>query len=57
MMEEITILVKQYEKLIYKIASKFSTRYPVEDLFQVGVIGLINAKKNFYKIKRHTLII
>lgn len=47
MTEEMTSLVKQYERLIYKIASKFSTKYPIEDLFQVGVIGLINAKKNY----------
>lgn len=47
MTEEITTLVKQYERLIYKIASKFSPKYPIEDLFQVGVIGLINAKKNY----------
>lgn len=47
MTEEMTTLVKQYERLIYKIASKFSPKYPIEDLFQVGVIGLINAKKNY----------
>ena len=47
MTEEITTLVKQYERLIYKIANKFSPKYPIEDLFQVGVIGLINAKKNY----------
>ena len=46
-------LIKQYEKLIYKIASKFSLKYPIEDLFQVGIIGLMNAKKN-YKFDKNT---
>ena len=47
MTEEINALVNQYKRLIYKIASKFSTKYSIEDLFQVGVIGLINAQKNY----------
>lgn len=33
--------------MIYKIACKYSKYYSIEDLFQVGVIGLIKAKKNF----------
>lgn len=33
--------------MIYKICYKYSKYYSVEDLFQVGVIGLMKAKKNF----------
>lgn len=51
MTEEIEILIEKYEKLIYKIAKKFSSRYPIEDLFQVGIIGLINAQKNYKQNK------
>ena len=47
MTEKMTTLVKKYEKLIYKIASKFSSKYSIEDLFQVGIIGLLNARKNY----------
>ena len=47
MKDEIQNLINNNEKLIYKIASKYSKFYPIEDLFQVGVIGLINAYKNF----------
>ena len=42
MTEEINALVNQYKRLIYKIASKFSTKYSIEDLFQVGVIFCID---------------
>lgn len=40
-------LIHQHKNLIYKIASKYSNYYPIEDLFQVGVIGLIKAMDNF----------
>lgn len=39
-------IIKVNEKLIYKIASKFYN-YDKEDLYQVGVIGLIKAIKNY----------
>lgn len=41
-------IIKVHEKLIYKMASnsKFCN-YDKEDLYQVGVIGLINALKNY----------
>lgn len=39
-------LIKDNEKLIYKIASRFNN-IDKEDLYQVGVIGLINAYKNY----------
>ena len=39
-------IIKVNEKLIYKIASKFYN-YDKEDLYQVGVVGLIKAIKNY----------
>lgn len=39
-------IISVNEKLIYKIASKFYN-YDKDDLFQVGVIGLIKAYNNF----------
>ena len=39
--------------MIYKIAYKYSKYYSIEDLFQVGVIGLMKAKKN-YKMNSST---
>jgi len=47
MKKDILLLIKENENLIYKIASKYSNLCPIEDLFQVGVIGLLNAYKNF----------
>ena len=43
---ELAEVVKDNEKMIYKLASSFSTS-SVDDLFQVGVIGLINAYNNY----------
>ena len=53
-------LIKANEGLIYKIASKYSKYYSIEDLYQVGSIGIIkaykkyredsNAKSSIYKI-------
>ena len=39
-------LLEQNENLIYKVASKFYNVDP-EDLYQLGVIGLLKAYKNF----------
>lgn len=39
--------VKENAKLIYKIASKYSKYYNIEDLFQEGVKGLDKARKNY----------
>lgn len=44
--DELAEVVKDNEKMIYKLASSFSTS-SVDDLFQVGVIGLINAYNNY----------
>lgn len=41
-------LVLEYQSLIYKIARKFYN-VPLEDLFQVGVMGLIKASKKYNK--------
>ena len=45
--EAVKDLVVENERLIYSIAKKF--RGDIEDLFQVGVIGLIKANKNYDK--------
>lgn len=44
MLEE---LIDSNKNLIYKIASNFSNYYPIEDLYQVGVLGIIKAYKNY----------
>ena len=43
---ELAGVVVEHEKMIYKLARSFSTS-SVEDLFQVGVIGLINAYNSY----------
>ncbi len=37
----------EYNGLIYKIISKYSNRYDKDDLYQVGMIGLIDAYKHY----------
>ncbi len=46
-MMDLETLVKENAKLIYKIASKYSSYYNIEDLFQEGVKGLDKANKNY----------
>lgn len=46
-MEELNILIKQNERLIYSLMKDYNNYIDKEDLYQVGVIGLINAYKNF----------
>lgn len=48
-MSEYLTLIKESEGLIYKIASKYSMYYNIEDLYQVGTIGVIKAYKNYKK--------
>lgn len=48
-MSEYLTLIKESEGLIYKIASKYSMYYSIEDLYQVGTIGVIKAHKNYKK--------
>ena len=49
MSEKYLTLIKESEGLIYKIASKYSMYYSIDDLYQVGSIGVIKAYKNFKK--------
>lgn len=44
--DELAGIVKENERIIYKLARSFSNS-SVEDLFQVGVIGLINAYNSY----------
>ena len=37
----------EYESLVYSIISKYGSYFDRDDLFQVGMIGLINAYKHF----------
>ena len=41
--------VLDYEGLIYSIINKYPNRYDKEDLFQVGMLGLIDAYKHYDK--------
>ena len=40
-------LIEANEGLIYKIASRYTRYYSIEDLYQVGSIGIINAAKKY----------
>ncbi len=54
--EELEV-VMEHEKLVYKIVSKYKGYYDKDDLYQVGVIGLLNAYRNFnsdYNVKFST---
>lgn len=46
-MDNLTNLVLENKNLIYKISTFFTNYSNKEDLFQVGVIGLINAYKKY----------
>lgn len=37
----------EYENLVYSIISKYSNYFDRDDLYQVGMMGLINARKHF----------
>lgn len=50
-------LIKANEGLIYKIASKYSKYYSIEDLYQVGSIGVIKAYKSIEKIVTQNLVL
>ncbi len=49
MNKEIYQIIEENKKLIYKIASFYSNYSNIDDLFQVGCIGLINAYRNYKK--------
>lgn len=40
-------LINDYSKMIYSIAKKYSYGNDIDDLYQVGVIGLLKAFENF----------
>lgn len=48
-MDELTNIIMDNESLIYSIINKYSNYYDLEDLYQVGVMGMIKAYKNYNK--------
>lgn len=46
-MQDITELIIENEGLIYKIINKYRNYFEIEDLYQVAVMGLIKATKNY----------
>jgi len=46
-MNNITNIIKENEPLIYKIINKYRNFLEIEDLYQVAVLGLIKASKNY----------
>lgn len=49
MEEEICDVIKENERLIYKIASKYSMYYNIDDLYQSGMMGIVKAYKKYDK--------
>lgn len=43
-------VILENKNFIYKIASKYSKHYNIEDLFQVGTIGFIKAYKTIKRV-------
>lgn len=46
-MDNITDVILENEGLIYKIINKYKNYFELDDLYQVAVIGLIKASKNY----------
>lgn len=46
-MDDITNVIIENDNLIYSIISKYSNYYDIDDLYQVGVMGMIRAYKNY----------
>lgn len=46
-MKDITELIIENEGLIYKIINKYRNYFEIEDLYQVAVMGIIKASKNY----------
>lgn len=44
---QVYLKIKENENLIYKIASKYSNYYNIDDLYQAGCMGIIKACKNY----------
>lgn len=49
MNKELEDIIVDNSKLIYSIISKYQSYYDKEDLYQIGVIGMIKAYKNYKK--------
>ena len=47
-MNDITELIIENEGLIYKIINKYRNYFEIDDLYQVAVIGMIKASKNYH---------
>jgi RNA polymerase sporulation-specific sigma factor len=45
--ENLTDVIIENEKLIYKIINKYKNHFEIEDLYQVAVMGLIKASQNY----------
>lgn len=53
-MENIEKIIQENEGLIYKIINKYKNHFELDDLYQVAVIGILKAHKNYnseYKTK------
>lgn len=46
-MDDITDIILDNEKLIYKIIGKYKNYFELDDLYQVAVMGIIKAYKNY----------
>ncbi len=46
-MDNITTLILENEGLIYKIINKYKSYFELDDLYQVAVMGMIKAYKNY----------
>ena len=51
MTKDLTMLIESNEKLIFSLLKDYNNYIDKEDLYQVGVIGLINAYNNFKQEK------
>lgn len=47
MIKSVEEIVSENKNMIYSIAFKYSNYYNIEDLFQVGAIGIMKAYKNY----------
>ena len=54
-MDDLAKVIIENENLIYSIIKKYSNYYDIDDLYQVGVMGMIKAynnyKENYPKLK------
>ena len=47
MKDMVYLKIKENENLIYKLASRYSSYYNIDDLYQAGCIGIIKALRNY----------